>query len=123
MVLTLDACSIVQMSNLIRSCKVVTTAQSSPPPAQPSLASSMEQPVSAKRRHRPASTTYTTSTDATGASRSQPEEHPRALSPVEDSEGHRVTNSRINIGNDERHWPCIAHWPTTLVTSFGPIAR
>ncbi|BBG93387.1 hypothetical protein Prudu_001381 [Prunus dulcis] len=32
------------------------------------------------------------------------EEHPRAVSAVEDGEGHPVTNSRINIRYDERHW-------------------
>ncbi|CAL9018714.1 unnamed protein product [Prunus brigantina] len=81
------------MSNLIRSRKAMTIAQSSPSPAQPSFAataptlmdnlpvglgvsqapaSSVAQPVSARRRHRPASTTDTTSTDVTGASGSQP---------------------------------------------------
>ncbi|CAL9021482.1 unnamed protein product, partial [Prunus brigantina] len=84
------------MSNLIRSRKAVTTAQMSPPPTQPSAttvpaqmdhmlvdhstgspapassASSVAQPVSARRRHRPPSTTDTTSTDGTGASASQP---------------------------------------------------
>ncbi|KAI5313372.1 hypothetical protein L3X38_042546 [Prunus dulcis] len=81
-----------KMSNLIRSRKAVTTAQSSPPPAQPSSVvttpalmdhlpvgpggseapasstSSVVQPVSARRRHRPSSTIDTTLTDATGAS-------------------------------------------------------
>ncbi|CAL8136463.1 unnamed protein product [Prunus armeniaca] len=109
----LDACSIVQMSNHIRSRKAVTTAQMSPPPTQPSaataptqmdhmlvgpggspapasLASSVAQLVSAKHCHRPPSTTDTTSTDSTGASGSQPEEHPGALSAVEDDERHRA---------------------------------
>ncbi|CAL8134779.1 unnamed protein product [Prunus armeniaca] len=97
------------MSNLIRSRKAVTTAQMSPPPTQPSAAtalaqmdhmlvgprgspapssstSSVAQPVSARRRHCPPSTTNTTSTDGTGASGQ--EEHPGALSVVEDGEGH-----------------------------------
>lgn len=75
MFLTLDTCSVVQMSNLIRSRKAVTTAQISPHPAQPlaaiapaqmdhlpvglgvshasaSLASSVAQPVSTRRCHR-----------------------------------------------------------------------
>ncbi|CAL2247915.1 unnamed protein product [Prunus armeniaca] len=45
----------------------------------------MAQPVSAKRCHRPANTIDTTLTDASGA---QSEEHPRAVSTVEDGEGH-----------------------------------
>ncbi|KAI5344421.1 hypothetical protein L3X38_012298 [Prunus dulcis] len=62
--------------------------------APASSASSVAQPVSARRRHRPSSTTDTTSTDASG---SQPdiaflfihkEEHPRAVSAIEDGEGH-----------------------------------
>ncbi|KAI5316590.1 hypothetical protein L3X38_036297 [Prunus dulcis] len=79
---------IVQFPDLIRRRRAVMTTQSSEPPAQPtsaatvpalmdhlavgptgsqvpaSLASSVAQPVSARRRHRPASTTDTTSTDA-----------------------------------------------------------
>ncbi|KAI5324445.1 hypothetical protein L3X38_033518 [Prunus dulcis] len=79
------------MSDLIRHRRAVMTTQSSEPPAQPtsaatapalmdhlavgpagsqapaSSASSMAQPVSARRRHRPASTTDTTSTDASGS--------------------------------------------------------
>ncbi|CAL2272368.1 unnamed protein product [Prunus armeniaca] len=82
------------MSNLIRRCRSVTTTPSSEPTPQPasaatapalmdqlavgpvgsqtptSSASSMAQPVSARRRHRPVNTTDTTSTDA---SSSQPE--------------------------------------------------
>ncbi|BBH07574.1 HXXXD-type acyl-transferase family protein, partial [Prunus dulcis] len=68
-----------------------------------SSASSVAQPASARRRHRPTDTIDTTSTDGTGASGSQPEEHPRIVSSAEDGEGHRVTNSRISIGYDERH--------------------
>ncbi|KAI5342647.1 hypothetical protein L3X38_010523 [Prunus dulcis] len=79
------------MSDLIRRRRVVTTMQSSEPPTQPtsaatapalmdhlavgpagsqaptSSASSVAQPISAKRRHRPAITTDTTSTDASGS--------------------------------------------------------
>ncbi|BBG92486.1 hypothetical protein Prudu_000240 [Prunus dulcis] len=117
----------VQMSDLIRRGRSMTTAPSSDPPAQsasaataPALldhvvvgpgasqapassASSVAQPASARRRHRPTDTIDTTSTDGTGASGSQPEEHPRAVSSAEDGEGHPVTNSRISIGYDERH--------------------
>ncbi|CAL9026919.1 unnamed protein product, partial [Prunus brigantina] len=114
------------MSDLIRRCRSVTTTPSSEPPPQPasaataptqmdqlavgpmgsqtpaSSASSVAQPVSAKRRHRPVSTTDTTSTDASG---SQPTKRNtrgpcRQLKTVKVT---RVTNSRINIRYDERH--------------------
>ncbi|KAI5327836.1 hypothetical protein L3X38_027232 [Prunus dulcis] len=79
------------MSDLIRRRRAVTTTQSSEPPAQPtsaataptlmnhlavgpagsqapaSSASSVAQPVSTRQRHRPASTTDITSTDASGS--------------------------------------------------------
>ncbi|CAL2248217.1 unnamed protein product [Prunus armeniaca] len=51
-----------------------------------SSASSVAQPVSARRRHRPASTIDTISTDTSGASGE--EEHPGSVSAVEDGEGH-----------------------------------
>ncbi|KAI5342608.1 hypothetical protein L3X38_010483 [Prunus dulcis] len=84
------------MSDLIRRDRSMTTAPSSDPPAQsasaataPALldhvvvvpgasqapassASSVAQPTSARRRHRPTDTIDTTSTDGTGASGSQP---------------------------------------------------
>ena len=86
----------VQMSDLIRRRRSVMTTPSPEPPARsasaataPALmvelpgvsqtpassASSVAQPVSARRRHRPASTTDTTSTDGTVASGSQPGIH------------------------------------------------
>ncbi|KAI5339572.1 hypothetical protein L3X38_018844 [Prunus dulcis] len=79
------------MSDLITRRRAVTTTQGSEPPTQPtaaatapalmdhlavgpagsqapaSSASSVAQPVSARRRHRPASTTDATSTDASGS--------------------------------------------------------
>ncbi|KAI5333551.1 hypothetical protein L3X38_023682 [Prunus dulcis] len=79
------------MSDLIRRRRAVTTTQSLEPPTLPtsaatapsqmdhlavghagsqalaSSASSMAQPVSSRRRHRPANTTDTTSTDASGS--------------------------------------------------------
>ncbi|KAI5343994.1 hypothetical protein L3X38_011871 [Prunus dulcis] len=81
----------LEMSDLIRRHRAVTTTQSLEHPALPtsaatvpalmdylavgpvgsqapaSSASSVAQPVSARRRHRPASTTDTTSTDASGS--------------------------------------------------------
>ncbi|KAI5327203.1 hypothetical protein L3X38_026599 [Prunus dulcis] len=80
-----------EISDLIKRRRVVTTMQSSEPPAQPtfaatapalidhlavgpagsqalaSSASSVAQTVSARQRHRPANTTNTTSTDASGS--------------------------------------------------------
>ncbi|KAI5328557.1 hypothetical protein L3X38_027954 [Prunus dulcis] len=103
-----------EMSDLIRRGRSMTTAPSSDPPAQsasaataPALldhvvvgpgasqapassASSVVQPASARRRHRPTDTIDTTSTGSTGASGSQPEEHPRTVSLAEDGEGHPV---------------------------------
>ncbi|KAI5335974.1 hypothetical protein L3X38_026108 [Prunus dulcis] len=85
-----------EMSDLIRRGRSMTTAPSSDPPAQsasaataPALldnvvvgreafqapassASSVTQPASARRRHRPTDTMDATSTDGTGASGSQP---------------------------------------------------
>ncbi|KAI5313769.1 hypothetical protein L3X38_042945 [Prunus dulcis] len=79
------------MSDLIRHRRAVTTSQSSEPPAQPTSAatapalmdhlavspvgsqgpasstSSVAHPVGARQCHRPASTTDTTSTDASGS--------------------------------------------------------
>ncbi|BBG94368.1 hypothetical protein Prudu_002630 [Prunus dulcis] len=138
----------VQMSDLIRRGRSMTTAPSSDPPAQsasaataPALmdhvlvgpgasqapassASSVAQPASARRRHRPTDTIDTTSTDGTGASGSQPEEHPRAVSSAEDGEGHRVTNSRISIGYDERHRAApTAELHSSLAHDIGHVVR
>ncbi|KAI5325638.1 hypothetical protein L3X38_034712 [Prunus dulcis] len=117
------------MSDLIRRGRSMTTAPSSDPPAQsasaataPALldhvvvgpgasqapassASSVAQPASARRRHRPTDTIDTTSTDGTGASGSQPAKKNtrgpcRQLKTVKVT---RVTNNRISIGYDERH--------------------
>ncbi|CAL2246728.1 unnamed protein product [Prunus armeniaca] len=50
------------------------------------------------------------------------EEHLGALSPVEDDEGHRVTNSRINIRYDERHRPApMAELHRSLAHDIGHI--
>ncbi|CAL2246223.1 unnamed protein product [Prunus armeniaca] len=81
--------------------------------APASSASSMAQPVSARRRHRPASTTNTTSTDAQ-------EEHPRAVSAVEDGEGH----PGISIGYDERHRAApTPELHSSLVHDIGHVVR
>ncbi|KAI5312351.1 hypothetical protein L3X38_041524 [Prunus dulcis] len=70
--------------------------------APASSASSVAQPVSPRRRHRPASTTDTTSTDASG---SQPaKKNTRGpCRQLKTAKVTRVTNSRINIGYDKRH--------------------
>ncbi|CAL2272024.1 unnamed protein product [Prunus armeniaca] len=132
------------MSDLIRCCRAVTTTPSSEPSAQPasaatapalmdqvpvglggsqapaSSASLVVQPVSARRRHRPANTTDTTSTDSTGASGSQPVKFVIYLTlmsyffatkkntrgpcrQLKTAKVTRVTNSRISIGYDARH--------------------
>ncbi|BBN68947.1 hypothetical protein Prudu_658S000100 [Prunus dulcis] len=94
------------------------------------IASSVAQPVSARRHHRPASTTDTTSTDASG---SQPgidflqlhqEEHPRAVSQLKTAKVTRVTNSRINIGYDERHRAApTAELHSSLAHDIGHVVR
>ncbi|BBH09005.1 hypothetical protein Prudu_021387 [Prunus dulcis] len=113
----------------IRRGRSMTTAPSSDPPAQSastatapalmehvlvglgasqvpaSFASSIAQPASARRRHRPADTTETTLTDGTGASGSQPaKKNTRGpCRQLKTAKVTRVINSRISIGYDERH--------------------
>ncbi|CAL9006046.1 unnamed protein product [Prunus brigantina] len=89
--------------------------------APASSTSSVAQPVSARRRHRPASTTDTTSTDGTVASGSQLAKN-NTRGPCRQLKTAKVTRvtSAIRL---HRQWSCIAPWPTTLATSFGPIAR
>ncbi|CAL9004113.1 unnamed protein product, partial [Prunus brigantina] len=115
-----------EMSDLIRRRRSVTTTPSLEPPAQPasaattpalmdhlavgpvgsqtpaSSASSVAQPVSARRRHRPASTTDTTSTDASGAQLAKKNTRGPCRQ-LKTAKVTRVTNNRINIGYDERH--------------------
>ncbi|CAL8162376.1 unnamed protein product [Prunus armeniaca] len=120
------------MSNVIRCRRAVTTAQSSEPSAQsssvataPALmdhlavgpvgsqapassASSVAQPVSTRQRHRPTSTTDTTSTDASG---SQPG--------IDFLQLHR-----INIGYDERHRAApTAKLHSSLAHDIGHVVR
>ncbi|CAL2266803.1 unnamed protein product [Prunus armeniaca] len=73
--------------------------------APTSSASSVAQPVSARQRHRPASTTDTTLTDGTSASGSQPaKKNTRGpCRQLKTTKVTRVTNSRISIGYDKRH--------------------
>ncbi|CAL2272086.1 unnamed protein product [Prunus armeniaca] len=111
--------------------RAVTATPSSEPPAQPvsaatapalmeqdhvltgpggsqaaaSSSSSVVQPLSARRRHRPATTTDTTSTNCTGAS-GAPTAKRNTRGPcrqLKTAKVTRVTNSRISIGYDERH--------------------
>ncbi|KAI5343118.1 hypothetical protein L3X38_010994 [Prunus dulcis] len=84
--------------------------------------------VSARRRHRPARTTDTTSTDA---SRSQPaKKNTRELCrQLKTAKVTRVTNSCINIGYDERHLAapmaelhsCLAHDIGHVIRSHCPM--
>ncbi|CAL8119439.1 unnamed protein product [Prunus armeniaca] len=135
------------MSDLIRRRWAVTTLQNSEPPAQlasastaptlmdhlavgpvgsqapASLASSVAQLVSARRHHRPASTTDTTSTDASG---SQPA-NKNTRGPcrqLKTAKVTRVTNSRINIGYDERHRAVpTAELHSSLAHDIGHVVR
>ncbi|CAL9016731.1 unnamed protein product [Prunus brigantina] len=134
------------MSDLIRSRKAVTTASSLPPPetmlaatapaqvhvcpqvphAPASSESFVAQPVSASRRHCPPSMTDTTSTSATSASESQPaKKHTRGpCRQLKTAKVTRVTNSRINIGYDERHLAApTADQHSSLAHDIGHVVR
>ncbi|CAL8991582.1 unnamed protein product, partial [Prunus brigantina] len=91
-----------------------------------SSASSVAQPVSARRRHRPASTTDTTSTDGTVASGSQPaKKNTRGpCRQLKTAKVTRVTNSRISIGYDERHGAApTAELHSSLAHDVGHVVR
>ncbi|KAI5350043.1 hypothetical protein L3X38_002934 [Prunus dulcis] len=112
-----------ELSDLIRRRRSMTTASSSDPPAQsasaataPALldrvvvglgasqapassASSVAQPASARRRHRPTDTIDTTSTEGTGASGSQPG-WLGVLEPKCQSDGHVLLAGAKNIGDN-----------------------
>ncbi|BBG95609.1 hypothetical protein Prudu_004201 [Prunus dulcis] len=91
--------------------------------APASSASSVAQPVSTRRRHRPASTTDTTSTDASG---SQPaKKNTRGpCRQLKTAKVTRVTNSRINIGYDERHRAApTAELHSSLAHDIGHVIR
>ncbi|CAL2228417.1 unnamed protein product [Prunus armeniaca] len=133
------------MSNLIRSRKSVSATQSSPPPAQPSAAtapvemdhlpvhprvsdaptssaSSVAQLVSARRRQRLASTTDTISTDASGASGSQPAKKNTwgLCRQLKTAKVTRVTN----IEYDERHQAApTAELHNSLAHDIGHVVR
>ncbi|BBG92639.1 hypothetical protein Prudu_000432 [Prunus dulcis] len=128
----------------------MTTAPSSDPPAQSASAatapamldhvvvgpgasqapasssSSVAQPPSARRRHRPTDTIDTTSTDGTGASGSQPaKKNTRGpCRQLKTAKVTRVTNSRISIGYDERHRAApTAELHSSLAHDIGHVVR
>ncbi|BBG94611.1 Ankyrin repeat family protein [Prunus dulcis] len=94
--------------------------------APASSASSVEQPVSARRRHRPADTTDTTSTDGAGASGSQPAKK-NTRGPCRQLKTAKVTQvskSRISIGYDERHRAApTAELHSSLAHDIGHVVR
>ncbi|CAL9004519.1 unnamed protein product, partial [Prunus brigantina] len=132
--------------------RAVTTTSSSEPPPQPvsaatapalmeqdhvlagpggsqapaSSASSVVQPISARRRHRPATTTETISTDGTGASGAPPAKR-NTRGPcrqLKTAKVTRVTNSRINIAYDERHRAALtAELHSSLAHDIGHVVR
>ncbi|KAI5312115.1 hypothetical protein L3X38_041288 [Prunus dulcis] len=139
-----------EMSDLIRRGRSMTTAPSSDPPAQSaspatapamldhvvvgpgasqapaSSSSSVAQPPSARRRHRPTDTIDTTSTDGTGASGSQPaKKNTRGpCRQLKTAKVTRVTNSRISIGYDERHRAApTAELHSSLAHDIGHVVR
>ncbi|BBG93902.1 Ankyrin repeat family protein, partial [Prunus dulcis] len=145
----LDEESLTYMSDLIRRGRSMTTAPSSDPPARsasaataPALldhvvvgpgasqapassASSVAQPASARRRHRPTDTIDTTSTDGTGASdTASEEEHRGPCRQLKTAKVTRVTNSRISIGYDERHQAApTAELHSSLAHDIGHVVR
>ncbi|KAI5352881.1 hypothetical protein L3X38_005773 [Prunus dulcis] len=139
-----------EMSDLIRRGRSMTTAPSSDPPAQsasaataPALldhvvvgpgasqapassASSVAQPASARRRHRPTDTIDTTLTDGTGASGSQPAKKNTRVPcrQLKTAKVTRVTNSHISIGYDERHRAApTAELHSSLAHDIGHVVR
>ncbi|CAL8990344.1 unnamed protein product [Prunus brigantina] len=142
----------IEMSDLITRRRAVTTTPSSEPPPQPvsdatapalmeqdhvlaspggsqapaSSASSVVQPLSARRRHRPASTTETTSTDGTGASGAPPAKR-NTRGPcrqLKTAKVTRVTNSRISIAYDKRHRAApTAELHSSLAHDIGHVVR
>ncbi|CAL9018838.1 unnamed protein product [Prunus brigantina] len=139
----------LSMSNLITSRKAVSAAQSSPPPSQPSAAtapaemdhlpvgprvsdapvssaSSVAQPLSARRRHRPPSTSDTISTDASvGPGTQSAKKNTRGpCRQLKTTKVTRVTNSRINIEYDERHQAAsTAELHSSLAHDIGHVVR
>ncbi|BBG93622.1 hypothetical protein Prudu_001693 [Prunus dulcis] len=140
------------MSDLIRRRRAVTTTQSSEPPAQPTFAATAPAlmdhlavgPAGPRRllhrlhqwrsllarRHRPASTTNTTSTNASG---SQPgidflklhQKNTRGpCRQLKTAKVTRVTNNRINIEYDERHRAApTAELHSSLAHDIGHVVR
>ncbi|CAL2271657.1 unnamed protein product [Prunus armeniaca] len=94
--------------------------------AAASSSSSVVQPLSARRRHRPATTTDTTSTDCTGASGAPPAKR-NTRGPcrqLKTAKVTRVTNSRISIGYDERHRAApTADLHSSLAHDIGHVVR
>ncbi|CAL8169287.1 unnamed protein product [Prunus armeniaca] len=84
-----------------------------------SSASSVVQPVSARRRHRPASTTDTTSTNSTAKKNTR-----GTCRQLKTAKVTRVTNSRISIRYDERHRAALtAKLHSTLAHDIGHVVR
>ncbi|BBN69294.1 hypothetical protein Prudu_871S000100 [Prunus dulcis] len=90
-----------------------------------SSTSSVAQPASARRRHRPTDTIDTTSTTVlVPRDHSQRRRHPRAVSSAETAKVTRVTNSRISIGYDERHRAApTAELHSSLAHDIGHVVR
>ncbi|BBN69787.1 hypothetical protein Prudu_1169S001800 [Prunus dulcis] len=89
--------------------------------APASSASSVAQPVCARRRHRPASTTDATSTSGSQPAKKNTRGPCRQLKTAKVT---RVTNSRINIGYDERHRAApTAELHSSLAHDIGHVIR
>ncbi|BBN69269.1 hypothetical protein Prudu_862S000600 [Prunus dulcis] len=91
--------------------------------APASLASSVAQPVSARWRHLPSSTTDTTLIDVSGSQLAKKNTRGPCRQ-LKMAKVTRVTNSRINIGYDERHQAApTAELHSSLTHDIGHVVR
>ncbi|CAL8091515.1 unnamed protein product [Prunus armeniaca] len=128
----------MQMSNLIRSRKAVTTAQSSPLPAQPSVATALAQmdhlpvgPGSPMRwRHQHHQWRNLLAPGIITAPLAPSTQHQQTLlvhwghNQLKTAKVTRVTNSRINIGYNKWHWAApTAELHSSLAHDIGHVVR
>ncbi|CAL9027333.1 unnamed protein product, partial [Prunus brigantina] len=122
----LEACSILQMSNLIRSRKAVTTAQMSSPPTQPSAATAPAQMDHMLVGHCTGSPAPASSASSVAQPVSaRPKKNTRGpCRQLKTAKVTRVTNNRINIGYDERHRAATtAELHSSLAHDIGHVIR
>ncbi|CAL9022219.1 unnamed protein product, partial [Prunus brigantina] len=113
--------TVVQMSNLIRSRKAVSAAQSSPPPSQPSAATAPKRDGPLGSWSKVAYLIYLTCISYFFAAKKNTRGPCRQLKTTKVT---RVTNSRINIEYDERHRAAsTAELHSSLAHDIGHVVR